>query len=95
MKSYFILKNVKHLVKEYIFIFLTAILFTFIPFTKSFGEQNVFTINNVKVKGIIDLNFSRDKYLNKAFFNAFEILKQKILLTRDLEKVKKYIMDNI
>ena len=73
--------------REYIFIFLTATIFIFTLFTKSFAEENIFTINNVKVKGTIDLNFSRDKYLNKAFIDSFEILTTKILLSRDLAKV--------
>ena len=73
--------------REYIFIFLTATIFIFILFTKSFAEENVFIINKVKVKGTVDLNFSREKYLNKAFLNSFEILMSKILLTRDFTKV--------
>ena len=73
--------------REYIFIFLTATIFIFILFTKSFAEENIFTINNVIVKGTIDLNFSRNKYLNKAFTNSFEVLMSKILLTRDFTKV--------
>ena len=87
MKNYLILKYLTDFLKEYIFIFLTATIILFITFTKSFCEENAFTINNVKVKGVIDLNFSRGEYLNKAFINSFEILMNKILLTRDLNKV--------
>ena len=87
MKNYLKLKPLTNLLKEYILIFFTAIIILFITFTKSFCEENVFTINNVKVKGAIDLNFSRDKYLNKAFINSFEILMSKVLLSRDLTKV--------
>ena len=87
MRNYFLSKYLIVILKEYILIFLTAIIFLFISFTKSFGEENVFTINNVNVKGTIDLNFSRDKYLNRAFLNSFEILMSKILLTRDLKKI--------
>ena len=87
MKNYLILKYLTSLLKEYIFIFLTATIFLFITFTKSFSEENVFTINNIEVKGTIDLNFSRDKYLNTAFLNSFAILMNKILLRRDLKKV--------
>ena len=87
MKDYLILKYLTDFLKEYIFIFLSTIIILFILSTKSFCEENVFTINNVKVKGTIDLNFSRDKYLNKAFLTSFEILMNKILLTRDLKKV--------
>ena len=88
MKNYLLLKYFTAPLKEYIVIFLTTIIFLFISFTKSFGEENVFTINNVKVKGTIDLNFSRDKYLNGAFLNSFQTLMNKILLTRDLIKVR-------
>ena len=87
MRNYFLSKYLIVILKEYILIFLTAIIFLFISFTKSFGEENVFTINNVKVKGVINVNFSREKYLNKAFSNSFKILMNKILLTRDLKKI--------
>ena len=87
MKNYLNSKYLTDFLKEYIFIFFTAIIILFITFTKSFCEENVFTINNVKVEGTIDLNFSRDKYLNKAFKNSFEILMNKILLSRDFTKI--------
>ena len=87
MKSYLLLKYLVDNLREYIFIFFTATIFLFILFTKSFSEENVFTINNVTVKGEIDLNFSREKYINKAFLNSFEILMNKILLSRDLTKM--------
>ena len=73
--------------REYIFIFLTATIFLFITFTKSFSGENVFIINNVKIEGTVDLNFSREKYLNKAFLDSFEILMTKVLLSRDLKKI--------
>ena len=88
MKNYLLIKSLLVVSREYIFIFLTATIFLFTPVINSFAEENVFTINNVKVKGIIDLNFSRDKYLNKAFLNSFETLMNKILLTRDFEKIR-------
>ena len=87
MRNYFLSKYLIVILKEYILIFLTAIIFLFISFTKSFGEENVFTIDNIKVKGVINVNFSREKYLNKAFSNSFKILMNKILLTRDLKKI--------
>ena len=40
------------------------------------------------VKGEIDLNFSRDKYINRAFIDSFDVLMNKILLSSDLIKVK-------
>ena len=87
MRANFILK--------YLSIFSVTCILIFIPFKKSFGEENVFTINNVKVKGAIDTNFSREKFLNKAFLNSFEILMNKILLTRDLKKINNINLNQI
>ena len=80
--KYFIIE-----LSEYIIIFLFSIIFALIISTKTIAEENIFIIDNVKVKGAIDLNFTRDKYLNKAFLNSFEILIKKILLSKDLKKI--------
>ena len=74
--------------RQYILIFLTATIFILISFTKCIAEENVFTINNVEVKGVVDLNFSREKYINKAFYKSFKLLMNKILLSRDFTKIK-------
>ena len=73
--------------REYIFIILTATILLLVSFSKSFSENNIFVVDKVEVKGAIDLNFSREKYINKAFFESFNILTSKILLSRDLSKV--------
>jgi len=83
------------IVKEYIFIILTATIFSLIIFSKSFSEENVFIINNVKVEGAIDVNFSRNKYINKAFLNSFKILMSKILLSEDLNKISNIKLNKI
>ena len=95
MKNYLLLKYLITFLREYIFIFLTATIFLFITLSKSFSQESVFTINNVQVGGRVDLNFSREKYLNKAFLNSFEILMTKILLTRDLKKMNVIELDQI
>ena len=87
MRNYLLIKHLIFLLKEYIFIFLTATIFILILSTKSFGNENVFTVNNVEVKGNIDLNFKREKYLNIAFRNSFKILANKILLMGDLKNI--------
>ena len=73
--------------REYIFIFLTATIFLLTTSEKGFSEENIFSVNNVEVEGIVDLNFSREKYLNKAILNSFKILMSQILLTRDFNKI--------
>ena len=87
MKNYLFLKNFKQRMKEYIFIFLTATIFLSTTFTKSFSEENAFTINNVEVKGNINLSFNRETYLNKVFLKSFNILMSKILLSKDVNKL--------
>ena len=84
-----------YLISKYLIFFLTTIIILFISLTKSLSEENVFTINNVKVKGTIDVNFNREKYFNKAFSDSFEILMNKILLTRDLKKIDKIKLKEI
>ena len=81
--------------RKYIFIILTVTIFSLFTSSKSFSEENVFIIDNVKVEGAIDINFSRDKYINKAFLNSFKILMSKILLARDLHKINKIELSKI
>ena len=95
MKNYLFINYFIGFLREYIFIFLTATIFLLITFTKSFSEENVFTINNVTIKGKIDLNFSRDKYINKAFLNSFKILMSKILLSKDIQKISNIKLDQV
>ncbi len=87
MNDFLLYNFLKAYLKKYSLVFLTLTIVLFISSVKCFAEENVFTIDNVEVKGTIDLKFSRDKYLNKAFINSFDILMSKILLTRDLPKV--------
>ena len=95
MENYFLLKFINKTLKQYIFIFLTSIILLFISITKSFSEEDVFTINDIKVKGAIDVNFSRDKYLNRAFSKSFDSMMNKILLISDLKKVEKLKLKEI
>ena len=73
--------------REYIFIILFATILLLVSFSKSFSEDNIFVVDKVEVNGTIDLNFSREKYINKAFLESFRLLTSKILVSRDLDKV--------
>ena len=48
----------KAYLKKYSLVFLTLTIVLFISSVKCFAEENVFTIDNVEVKGTIDLKFS-------------------------------------
>ena len=87
MKNYLLLNYSITKFREYIFLFLTATILLLAQISKSFCEENIFVVDNIKVKGTININFSRDKYINKAFLNSFEILLSRILLSKDINKV--------
>tara|TARA_Y100000590_G_scaffold245980_1_gene276357 strand:- start:21 stop:1103 length:1083 start_codon:yes stop_codon:yes gene_type:complete len=82
MSNYFINR-----LKEYIFIILTATIFSVGFFSKTFSSENVFAVDNIEVTGNFNTNFSREKYINKAFLDSFKILMSKILLSEDLVKL--------
>ena len=73
--------------REYIFIFLTATIFVTAFFSKTLADENIFVIENVKVEGAVDINFSREKYINKALFDSFKMLMSSILISEDLNKL--------
>ena len=74
-------------IKKYFFIVLTTSIFLLTSFSESLSEENIFIIDDVEVEGEVDLNFSRDQYIDKAFLQSFHILISRILLTKDLDKI--------
>jgi len=80
-------KYLKDNLREYIFIILTATIFCAILSSESFGNDDVFVIDGVTVEGNVNLNFTRKQYIDEVFIKSFDILKSKILLNRDLQKV--------
>ena len=95
MKNYLLLKYLVNYFKKIILIFFYSTIFLLITFSKSFSEENVFTVDNVSVNGQIDINFSREKFLNRAFSDSFKILTTKILLSRDLAKLSNVKLNKI
>ena len=87
MKNYLFIKLLTIHFREYIFIILTATILLTASFSKSFSEENVFTVDNVQVEGSIDVNFLREKYINQAFVKSFKILIFKILLSKDVDRL--------
>ena len=81
--------------REYIFIILTATIFSISFFSKTFSSENVFVVDNIKVTGSFNTNFTREKYINKAFLDSFKILMSKILLSEDLNKLNDVKLNQI
>ena len=90
MSKYFINR-----LKEYIFIILTATIFSVVYFSETFSNENVFVVDNIEVAGSFNTNFSREKYINKAFVDSFKILMYKILLSEDLVKLNDVELNQI
>ena len=80
-------KNLITKLREYFFTILAVAIFSLTTFSKILSEENVFIIENVKVQGTIDVNFARDKYIDKAFLNSFKILISRVLLSKDLAQM--------
>ena len=66
MNNYLFLKYSESILRRYVFIFFTVIAFLLLFLTKSFPEENIFTINEILVKGEIDLKFSQNNYISFA-----------------------------
>ena len=80
-------KSLLDKVTKHLIIFLTTILFLLPAIDTSSAQDEVFIVDNVTVEGPADLNFSRDKYYNKAFLNSFSTLMSRVLLSQDLNKI--------
>ena len=63
-------KYLKDNFREYIFIILTATIFYAILISESFSNDDVFIVDNVTVEGKVNLNFSRDQYIDKVFIKS-------------------------
>ena len=87
MRKLLLLKHLMNQTKEYIFIFLTATIFLFIAQIKSFSAESVFNISNVEIEGVVNINFKREKYLDKIIIKSFKVLMTKILISKDLTKI--------
>lgn len=95
MKNNFVINYLFKKNREYILIFCSATIFFLLSTSQSFAEENIFNINNVEVEGTINLNFSRERYINQAFKDSFKILMSKILIEKDFEKIKRIELNKI
>tara|TARA_Y100001970_G_scaffold216954_1_gene265660 strand:+ start:2237 stop:3292 length:1056 start_codon:yes stop_codon:yes gene_type:complete len=74
--------------KTYLFTILVLTILSLFPYTHSFAQDNVFIVENIKVEGKLDANFSREKYINRAISKSFKKLMSKILVSSDLLKME-------
>ena len=86
---------IKHKIRLSIFIINFLIIFLLTSISKSISEENVFVVDNINIKGNFDTNHSREKYINQAFFDSFQMLISKILLSRDLSSFENLKLNKI
>ena len=92
MFKYFLLTRIK----QYIFIILTATIFIIVcSNSRIYAKENIFIVDNVIVESSIDLNFSRENYINKGFKRSFSLLMNKVLISEDLKKISNIKLNEI
>ena len=82
-------------IREYIFIILTATIFFFSSTAGPNAKENIFIVDDIKIEEAFDVNFSREKFINKAFKKSFNKLLSNILLREDIDKLKKLKLKQI
>jgi len=88
MKNFLIFKYTLSRFREYILILITATSFLFLSTSDPASKENIFIVEDVKIEGVYDINFSREKIINKAFKLSFKKLLSNILLLEDQDKIK-------
>ena len=81
--------------REYIFIILTATIFLFKSTSDLNSKENLFVVKDVQIEDSFDVNFSRDKLIDKALKKSFAKLLSNILIQDDIKKLKKTKLSQI
>ena len=89
--------NIKSKIKEYIQIFYTAtfILILVCGKSNSFDLIDSFSVKNLIFEEKININFSREKVIDKVFQSSFEKILKKILQTKDYSKIRRFNLSEI
>ena len=83
------------IIREYILIFLTATIFFLQSSFCLHAKENIFVVRDIKIEGFIDINFSRNKFINEAFRQSFDKLISNILLLEDRAKLRNLKLNEI
>ena len=84
-----------NLVKKNIYIFILILILCLIFSSKLFAKENNFLIEDLEISEEFDLNFSKNKVIEKAFNKGFENLLFTILTSKDLPKVNNVNINEI
>ena len=84
-----------NLTKKYIYIFILILIPCLIFSSKLFATENNFLVKDLEISEEFDLNFSKNKVIEKAFSKGFENLLFTILTSKDLPKVNNVNINEI
>ena len=68
-------------------IFLSLIILFLSKTQNIFASQDVFTVDNINIEGVIKDNNYREKYIDTAFRKGFEKLTENILRKKDQKTI--------
>ncbi len=80
---------------NYLYIFFVILNFIFIEFSTSKAKAKTFVISKIEVEEKYNLNFNKQKVIDRGFNNAFIDLSQMILEEKDLNKIQSTSIDDI
>lgn len=76
-----------NIIKKAIYIIFAIIFLSLFLLKHTFALDNIFTVKELEVSGIIDLKFSRNNMIEHAFDIAFDSLLSQILNSSDYQKI--------
>ena len=88
-----IINKFLRLIKVYIF-FISFVLFIII-FSTTFLHANNFKVSNIEISEAFELDFNKNKVINKGFRAAFTDLLSMIITSGDKNKLKKTSLNEV
>ena len=95
MKTHFYYESYLARIRRYILIFLTATIFLLESAQDLSSKENIFIVEDIKIEGFFDTNFSREKFIDEAFKKSFLKLLSQILVSEDFSKLKNLSLKEI
>ncbi len=73
----------KNKINVYLYLFFLLFILVFIKFSTTIVRADNYTVKNIKIKEQYDINFNKDKVINKGFEKGFETLIFRIVESKD------------
>ena len=79
---------IKNKINIYLYFFFLLFILVFIKFSTTIVLADNYTVKNIKIKEQYDINFNKDKVINKGFEKGFKTLIFKIVESKDKKLFK-------